>query len=85
MLYLHCYEDFSVVWGAGATLSSFHVWTSHCGDFSCCEAWALGHMGSLVMVPSLYSTRSIVAGHGFSCSVACGIFPDRGSSPCILH
>ena len=23
--------------------------------------------------------------HGFSCSVACGIFPAQGSNPCPLH
>ena len=23
--------------------------------------------------------------HGPSCSVACGIFPDQGSNPCLLH
>ena len=40
---------------------------------SCCRASALGHVGS------------VVAAHGLSCSVACGIFPDQGSSPCLLH
>ena len=28
---------------------------------------------------------SVVAAHGPSCSVACGIFPDQGSNPCPLH
>ena len=28
---------------------------------------------------------SVVVAHGPSCSVACGIFPDRGSNPCPLH
>ena len=23
--------------------------------------------------------------HGLSCSMACGIFPDQGSNPCLLH
>ena len=23
--------------------------------------------------------------HGLSCSAACGIFPDQGSNPCLLH
>ena len=31
------------------------------------------------------SLGSIVVTHGFSCSVACGIFPDQGSSLCLLH
>ena len=28
---------------------------------------------------------SVVVAHGPSCSLACGIFPDQGSSPCPLH
>ena len=28
---------------------------------------------------------SVVVVHGPSCSAACGIFPDQGSSPCPLH
>ena len=28
---------------------------------------------------------SVVAAHGPSCSVACGIFPDQGLNPCPLH
>ena len=31
------------------------------------------------------SLGSIIVTHGFSCSVACGIFPDQGSSLCLLH
>ena len=30
-------------------------------------------------------TDSVVVAHGPSCSVACGIFPDRGSNACPLH
>ena len=28
---------------------------------------------------------SVVVAHGLSCSMACGILPDQGSSPCPLH
>ena len=28
---------------------------------------------------------SVLVGHGLSCSMACGIFPDRESNPCPLH
>ena len=28
---------------------------------------------------------SVVVAHRLSCSVACGIFPDQGSNPCLLH
>ena len=27
----------------------------------------------------------VVVVHGFSCTAACGIFPDEGSNPCPLH
>ena len=33
----------------------------------------------------LQSTGSVVVAHGLSCSTACGIFPDQGSNPCLLH
>ena len=49
------------------------AWASHCGGFSCCRAWALG------------AQASVVVAHGLSCSAACGIFPDQGSSLCPLH
>ena len=28
---------------------------------------------------------SVVVVHGLSCSATCGIFPDQGSNPCLLH
>ena len=28
---------------------------------------------------------SVIVAHGPSCSVACGIFPDQGSNPCLLY
>ena len=30
-------------------------------------------------------TGSVIVAHGPSCSAACGIFPDQGSNPCLLH
>ena len=33
----------------------------------------------------LWSTASIVVTHGLSCSVACGIFSDQGSNPCLPY
>ena len=42
--------------------------------------WALE-----VVIPGLQSTGSIVVAHRLSCSVTCGIFPDQGSIPCLLH
>ena len=28
---------------------------------------------------------SVIVAHGPSCSTACGILPDQGSNPCLLH
>ena len=42
-------------------------------DFSCCGAWALQHVGSVVVVP------------GLSYPVACEILPDQGSNLCPPH
>ena len=53
----------------GVLLSSFCAWTSHCGGFFCWEAWAVGKWIS-------------VAVHGLSCSMVCGIFPDRELNLC---
>ena len=40
---------------------------------------------SLVAEYSLQSVGSVVVTHGLSCSVARGLFPDQGLSPCPLH
>ena len=41
---------------------------------------------SLVTERGLYGMgTSVVVVHGLSCPVACGIFPDQGSNPCLLH
>ena len=40
-----------------------------------------------LLLPSTGSRRagSVVVAHRPSCSAACGIFPDQGSNPCLLH
>ena len=43
------------------------------------------HVGSVVVARRLWSAGSVVVVHRFSCSVACGVFPDQGSNPCPLH
>ena len=54
-------------------------------DDSLVAVWKL-----LIAAASRCSSRalepgSIVAAHGLRCSVACGIFPDQGSNPSLLH
>ena len=54
---------------------------SHCSGFACCRAWALGAWASVVVARGLSSCGS----RPQFCSIACGIFPDKGSNPCPLH
>ena len=42
------------------------------------------HLSSVVAAHGLQSTGILVA-QGLSCSTAAGIFPDQGSSPCLLQ
>ena len=67
---LCCHTQAFSVCSAWGLLSSCRVWVSYCCGFSCCKAWGLGHTGSTVVA------------HGLSCSMAYGIFPDKGSNPC---
>ena len=41
--------------------------------------------GFAVAAAGLLSTGSVVVAHGLCCSKVCGIFPDQGSNPCLLH
>ena len=65
-------------------LCSCGTGTSHCGGSPCCGAGGLEcsfqfqelpHLGSVVAVPGLYSTGSIVVVHGLSCFKEYGIEP----------
>ena len=40
---------------------------------------------SVIVVPGLYNTGSIVVVHRHSHFEACGIFLDQGLNPCLLH
>ena len=41
--------------------------------------------GSAVAVPGLQGTGSAVVATRLICFASCGIFPDQGSNPCLLH
>ena len=43
------------------------------------------HAVSAVVARRLQSAGSAAVVHGLHCSVACGIFLDQGSNPCLLH
>ena len=70
-LSLHCFTWAFSSCGKQWLLSGCSAQASLC--FSCCGAWTLGAWASLVVV------------HGFSCSMARGIFLDQGSNLCPLH
>ena len=65
------------------------VQASHCGGFSLRWLLLLRSMGSRLFsccgARALGSRASVVMAHRLSCSVACGIFTDRGLNPCPLH
>ena len=78
---------FLSLWWAGAILHC-GTWASHCGDFSCCGAHALGAQASVGTAHGLSSCGSQALERGLSscstwpcCSKACGIFWDQGSNP----
>ena len=86
---LHCCMGFSLR-GEQGLLSNCAVQASHCGGFSCCRARALGHVGLSSCgtgAPQLQlpGSRAQVMALRLSRSRACGIFPDQGSNPCLLH
>ena len=60
------YEGFSLWW--------FHLLLSQALGS---QASVVGHLASVVAARRPY-TGSVVAAHGFSCPVACGIFPGQG-------
>ena len=49
--------------------SSYGAWSSHCGGFSCCGAWALGVRASVVAAHELSSCGSWTLEHRLS---SCG-------------
>ena len=70
---LHCCSGFFSSCSKEGLISSCGVWASHSGGFSCCRAWTLGLSSCSSQA---LEHRSVVVVHGFSCSVACGFFPD---------
>ena len=85
VLGLHCCMGFYLVAGSGdyslvAVCSLLIVVNSPVTKHRLQGTWA-----SVVVAPGSQSTGSIGVVHGLSCSVACVIFPDQGSNPCLLH
>ena len=73
----------SLVADSEGLLTSCVATVSHCGGFSCCRTWALGHTAfssgsAWAVVPKFQSRGLVVVAHGPSCFIACGSFPDQG-------
>ena len=71
----------SFIFGCAGSLhrffSSCGAWASHCSGFSRCRAWVLGCVGFRSCSSQVREHRLIVVAHGFSFSLACGIFWTR--------
>ena len=73
VLGLHCCAGFSLV-----------VASRGCSLILVCRL--LNAVAFLVAEHGLQGApASVVVAHRLSCSVACGILPDQGSNPCLLH
>ena len=65
---LHCCVQAFCSWQGSWDYCSLQCTGCSLQRFSCCGAQAVGTLASVVVA------------HGFSCSMACGIFPDKGST-----
>ena len=85
MLGLRCYTGFSLVaTSKGCSLVAVcRLLTVVASLVS--ENGLYGTQAPVAAVPRLDCTGSVVRVHRLSCSMACGIFPDQGSNPCLLH
>ena len=66
-------------------LSHCSAGTAHCNGSSYCGPRALGCVASLVAARGLSNCGFQTLELRLSLSVACGIFLDQGSNPCLLH
>lgn len=49
------------------------------------QSSVVGHTGSVAADRGLWSVGAVAMVHGLSCSVLCGVFPDRGWNPSPLR
>ena len=83
MLGLHCCRSCSLFVCMGFSLWCLLMLQS-VGSWVC-RLQQLQLMGSVLSVPGLSSTDSVVVAPGLSCPRACGIFPDQALNPSLLH
>ena len=85
VLGLHHCTGFSLVVVSGGLLSTCGARASRPTASLVAEQGLQGMGASVVAVPGVYGTGSIVVVYELSCSEACGIFLDQGANPCLLH
>ena len=78
LIYLWLCWVFVSVRGLSPVVASGGHSSSRCAGLSLSRPLLLRSTGSR-------RAGSVVVAHGPSCSAACGIFPDQGSNPCLLH
>ena len=81
----HCHAGFSLTVASRACspVAAYGLLTER--GFSCCGAQLSGTQASAAAVPRIYSASSVVVVQRLSGLAACGIGPDQGSNPCLLH
>ena len=80
---LCCFMGFSPVVVSGG-FSSLQCVGSSLRELLVAEHRRWGMEASVAAALRPWSTSSVVV-HGLSCSVACGMCPDQGLNPCLLH
>ena len=74
-------------WGLNLHFSMLHLFS--CANFS--SIYILLFLAALGLCFRMWdfstcgAQASVVVVHGLSCPTPCGIFPDQGSNPCLLH
>ena len=91
MLNLHCCAGFCLIAVRDGYFLGVVYWLTAVASFVV-EHWLCGTQASVVVAQGsvaeaarLKSITSVIVVYGFSCSLACGIFSDRGSSLCFQH
>ena len=87
LVYQYLFETLFVIYLAvlGLVAAQAFLELQRVGAPLCCRVQASLFRGFSCYGTELWSTGSVVVAHGLSCSAACGIFPDQGLNPRLLH
>ena len=85
VLDLHCCKQTFSSFSERGLSSSCSAQASQCSDFLVGEHKLQLTRAPVVVARRVQSVGSLVVAHQLSCPKACGIFPDQGWNPCLLH